>query len=342
MLALLAEAASGAALGALWPAAPLASNPQQELQRQSLWQFESFVQELANTAGLPVPFHRLGRVELLNSPKAAARANEQCRAAVAHWPPLTAGGPIMETLAPESVAALFPTLAARHHGALLCRATAQVQILPLLRALEAACRRAGVAIYWNSPRHSLPTEGTTLVTTGAWTQQLVPQLPVTPAKGQAIALSVPPSLVLRHIVKDGATYLVPWSDEILVGSTTEPEAGFNETPTPEAGTDLHQRAAAMFPELADSKILRHWAGLRPDGPHHAPIVGPLTTHPRPHLHRHRLLQNRHRPRPSHQQNRHHDDHRGARAGGIAPVPACEWMMPCGVDCQGAGGVGNLP
>ena len=133
------------------------------------------------------------------------------------------------------------------------------------------------------PLHSLPANGTTLVTTGAWTQKLLPQLPITPAKGQAIALSIPPALHLRHIVKDGTTYLVPWPEEILVGSTTEPEAGFDETPTPEARDDLHQRAAAMFPELANSKILRHWAGLRPDAPHHTPIVGPISAHPRTYI-----------------------------------------------------------
>ncbi len=275
----LGEGASGAALGALWPAAPLSAHPHQELQRRSLWQFEAFIQELADAAGFPVPFRRGGRVELLNSSKAADRAHEQCGAAKARWPDLAPGCAVMEVLTREKVAALFPALAARHHGALLCRATAQVQIAPLLRALEAACRHAGVTMHWNSPLHALPADSITLVTTGAWTQKLLPQLPVTPAKGQAIALSVPPSLHLRHIVKDGPTYLVPWDDEILVGSTTEPEAGFDETPTLEGRADLHQRAAAMFPELGESRIVRHWAGLRPDGPHHAPIIGPLPNQP---------------------------------------------------------------
>ncbi|MGN6370693.1 MAG: NAD(P)/FAD-dependent oxidoreductase [Phycisphaerae bacterium] len=269
------QGASGAALGALWPAAPLANFPHQVLQRQSLWHFESFLHELSTFANHPISFRRLGRIELLNSPKAVARANEQSAAANAQWPALAPGYPIMETLAPIHVAALLPTLAARHEGALLCRATAAVEIPDLLHALESACRHSGVAVHWNSPLETLPSDGISLVTAGAWTQKLLPDIPITPAKGQAIALSVPPGLHLRHIVKDGPTYLLPWTQEILVGSTTEPEAAFNEDPTPEARQDLHRRAAALFPELAHSKIRRHWAGLRPDAPHHAPIVGPF-------------------------------------------------------------------
>jgi len=274
------------AVGALWPPSPLARKPLQNLQRQSLWKFESFINDLLAAVSSvpsdrPTLFTRIGRLELLNSPKAAQRAEEEAAAARSEWPVFIPGKSSMERLSRESVAALFPTLAAPHHGALLCRATAMVLPPLLIGLLRTAAESAGVQIHLRTTVTDLtrPEADVVLITTGAWTSKLLPELPITPAKGQALALQPPPAFSLPHIVKFGPTYLIPREDRILVGSTTEPEAGFDEDPTAAARSDLLARAAAIFPELATAKILDHSAGLRPDAPDHQPIMGKLPNHP---------------------------------------------------------------
>jgi glycine oxidase len=274
------------AVGALWPPSPLARKPLQNLQRQSLWQFERFIDDLLAAASSvpfdrPTLFTRIGRLELLNSPKAAQRAEEEAHAARNEWPDLVPGKPIMERVSQQSLSSLFPTLAAPHHGALLCRATAMVSPPLLITLLHAAAERAAVHIHLRTTITDLShlKADAIFLTTGAWTRKLLPELGITPAKGQALALQPPLAFSLPHIVKFGPTYLIPRADRILIGSTTEPEAGFDETPTNTARTDLLTRAAAIFPELAAAKILDHWAGLRPDAPDHQPLMGKLPNHP---------------------------------------------------------------
>jgi glycine oxidase len=292
------EGATRAALGALWPASPLATGPLQELHRAGLWQFEDFVAELARGTGLPVTFRRLGRVELLNSEKAALRAAAEAEAACANWPAFGGAQPVMEVLEPAALGWRWPQIAKAAHPALLCRATAQVDVPQLLTALAAACVAAGVKLHERTPVTGLQIAGervfgvraaeavfeadAVVVATGAWTANLSPAVaavaPIRPAKGQGLALQMPHGLLLETIIKADSIYLIPWeeSGEVLVGSTTEPEAGFDETPTLAARETLLAGAAGIIPGLKGAVVLRHWSGLRPQNPakRHPPIMGP--------------------------------------------------------------------
>jgi len=289
------EGATLAALGALWPPSPLVNGPLQQLHRASLWEFEPFLQELQKSSGQPVTFARRGRLELLNSNKAVVRAVEEAAVATGDWPAFGGDKPVMEMLEPARVAAEFPTVAAESRAALLCRATAQVRVAELVSALRAACTAAGVAIREGTAVKALPREGnritgaetnngllradSVLVTAGTWSGLVAPEVadiaPVRPAKGQGIAVKAPATLHLDTIVKSETIYLIPWDGEILVGSTTEPEAGFNEAVTEKARTTLATGAAALIPALKDAPVLRQWAGLRPENPakRHPPIMG---------------------------------------------------------------------
>ncbi len=112
-----------------------------------------------------------------------------------------------------------------------------------------------------------------LVTAGAWTKRLLGGCRIRPVKGQAIALERPRGFGLSRVVKYGAIYMVPWKEEILVGATTEAEAGFDEEVTEAARKELRGRAVGMFPALAGARVVRQWAGLRPDGRKHLPTMG---------------------------------------------------------------------
>jgi glycine oxidase len=289
------QGATLAALGALWPASPLVNGPLQQLHRASLWQYEEFLAELAHVTALPVNFRRLGRLELLNSSKILARAQEEARAACANWPAFAGTDPVMEYLSPAAIAARWPQLAPASFGGLLCRATAQVQVADLVASLRAACGAAGVTVHDTTPVVSLDRRedhiagirtaaGATpcdavLVTAGAWSPLLDPAVaqiaPVRPVKGQGLALQKPAGVRLDMIVKSEKIYMIPWDGELLVGSTTEPDAGFDEKTTADGRHFLRQGASHILPGLKDAVVLRHWAGLRPQNParRHPPIMG---------------------------------------------------------------------
>ena len=294
------QGATRAALGALWPSSPLVNGPLQNLHRASLWEFEPFIAELTQRTAMPVHFRRCGRLEFLNSGKLLVRAVEEASVATGDWPPYGTPLPVMELLDPAQIAALFPALETAGRAALLCRATAQVNVPELVGALRAACQMAGVSIHENTPVTAIQRQGqritgvragnqafeaeALLVTAGAWSPGLAPEIaqaaPIRPVKGQGLALAPPPGFQLDTIIKSDSIYLVPWMNnapaEILVGSTTEPDADFDESPTTEARDFLLAGAIALIPALKNARILRQWTGLRPQNPakRHPPIMGP--------------------------------------------------------------------
>jgi glycine oxidase len=295
------EGATLAALGALWPPSPLVNGPLQQLHRASLWEFEGFVRELESASGRKIRFNRHGRVELLDSNKDTVRAVEEAGVACGDWPSFGGAAPVMEMLEPAEVAARFPQVAGDGRGALLCRATAQVRVADLVGALRGACENAGVRIHEARAVTGLQDDGRrvtgvqtdggimradiVLAAAGAWSGALSNQVaavaPLRPAKGQGLALAMPAGWDLEMIVKSGPIYLIPWREagEVLVGSTTEPQAGFDEEPTVGGRTVLTRGAAELVPLLTDAPVLRHWAGLRPQhlARRHPPVMG---VHPR--------------------------------------------------------------
>lgn len=60
----------------------------------------------------------------------------------------------------------------------------------------------------------------------------------------------------------GPTYVVPRSQDIVVGGTDD-EGQWSRTPEPETATRILERASLLVPELAGATVLRHKVGLRP-------------------------------------------------------------------------------
>ncbi|MGC9258777.1 MAG: NAD(P)/FAD-dependent oxidoreductase [Phycisphaerae bacterium] len=286
------QGASRAALGALWPPPMAHAGAMQQLHRQSLWEYEPFIQSLHAASGLHVDYLRRGKVELLNSEKANRVAVEQAAAANAAWPAV-GDKPVMEVLSPVATREYEPEIAAAPYGAQLCRWSGQVNVAQLLAALVTACANAGVHIEEGVRIDRLQTSGKRAVTAHAGIKHYaadtfvlcagigVPAITagvemsprITPAKGQALLLRVRQA-VIGHIVKSGKIFLVPWPDgQILVGSTTEPEAGFDVTNTAEGLNFLLHGAMAIVPALKSAVVERVWAGLRPNGPKRRPVIG---------------------------------------------------------------------
>ena len=109
---------------------------------------------------------------------------------------------------------------------------------------------------------------------GAWSQQLVPQLPVFPVKGQMLSLQGPREALKRVIFGPG-TYLVPREDGlIVVGATSERDAGFAEGLTPDGQKQLQAGIASLLPTAATWPSMERWWGFRPCTPDEGPLLGP--------------------------------------------------------------------
>ena len=108
---------------------------------------------------------------------------------------------------------------------------------------------------------------------GAWSTPIVglPRpLPVTPLKGQMVAVAATP---VSFPVMSDHVYLVPRQNETVIGATAE-RAGFDTSVTTDAINELRRSAAMLCPSLEHAPTTRAWAGLRPATPDMLPIIGP--------------------------------------------------------------------
>ena len=165
----------------------------------------------------------------------------------------------------------------------------------LMRALERACVELGVTFQEGSQvlelvcdpagalsgvrlrsaegeEHHLAAERAVLAC-GAWSAQLLPQLPIAPVKGQMLSLQGPRQALQRVIFGPG-TYLVPRQDGLLVvGATSEAEAGFSEGLTPAGQRQLQEGLASLLPEASAWPPMERWWGFRPCSPDQGPLLG---------------------------------------------------------------------
>ncbi|MEB3201088.1 MAG: FAD-dependent oxidoreductase [Synechococcaceae cyanobacterium] len=165
----------------------------------------------------------------------------------------------------------------------------------LMRALERACVRRGVSFEEGAEVLQLLSCGARLegvrlqsadgrerelaaeravLCAGAWGARLLPALPIFPVKGQMLSLQAPRRALERVLFGPG-TYLVPRQDGlVVVGATSEPEAGFQEGLTPAGQRQLEAGVAALLPEAALWPPMERWWGFRPCTPDEAPLLGP--------------------------------------------------------------------
>ena len=164
----------------------------------------------------------------------------------------------------------------------------------LMRALERACTGAGVQFEEGAEvlelhheqqrlqavtlqradgdQHQLACRAAVLCS-GAWSSQLLPELPVFPVKGQMLSLQAPRH-ALRRVLFGPGTYLVPREDGlVVVGATSEQAAGFSEGLTPEGQKQLQAGIASLLPEAGGWPPMERWWGFRPCTPDEGPLLG---------------------------------------------------------------------
>jgi glycine oxidase ThiO len=183
---------------------------------------------------------------------------------------------------------LNPTIA----GGYWYPADGQVDNRALIQALWVGCQSLGVKFqdgvkvtnlhHHNSKiTHLDTTQGKIsaqhyILATGAWTQELLP-IPITPRKGQMLALRVPSAqlanLPLQQVLFGEEIYIVPRRDgKIIIGATSE-DVGFAPHNTATGVNRLLANAIRLFPTLADFQLDECWWGFRPATPDELPILG---------------------------------------------------------------------
>ena len=102
---------------------------------------------------------------------------------------------------------------------------------------------------------------------GLGSRELVGDTSMQPIRGQVVRVRNPG---LRRFVLDegnpeGVTYVVPRSEDCILGGTAE-EGEWNTEPDPGKAAGILGRCAAIEPRLAGVEVLEHKVGLRPGRP----------------------------------------------------------------------------
>lgn len=279
----LGREASWAGAGIIPPGDPAhAATPADRLRALGSTGFPAFSAELRDRTGMDNGYLRCGAVEFLHP------ADEYV------LPLWKAEGIAFERLSPDGLKALEPAIGSVAGAAYLLPDCAQVRNPWHLRALIAGCAAAGVRLHPNTAVAALRLAGGTveslalengervvagryLVAAGAWSEGFLAPFGhrphVHPVRGQ-IALFRPARPFITRVLMLGKEYLVPRADgRVLVGSTEEPEAGFEKVNTPAAVAHLTALAVRAVPALAAAPVEKCWAGLRPGSPDGLPFLG---------------------------------------------------------------------
>jgi glycine oxidase len=275
------QEASWAGAGILPPGNPLqARTPLDQLRAHSAALFPTLSAELRERTGIDNGYLRCGGLEL---------GEEEDETAAQEW---RREGIAFQTLTESALLRLEPNLAARRGLTYHLPDMAQLRNPRHVKALLAACHALGVRLRPGCPVHGFQRQGEKitavktaegllpasryLLATGAWSDTLLEPLGwqpgIHPVRGQIVLLnSGAPRF--RHVLLQGARYLVPRPDgRVLVGSTEE-TVGFDKRTTAAAITGLLTLAHTLVPPLGEAHVERCWAGLRPGSPDGLPFLG---------------------------------------------------------------------
>ncbi len=284
----LGREASWAGAGIISPGAERPSRlPMSQLRTLSARMHAEWAEALREETGIDNGYRRSGGVDVALDDRDA----HDLSAASGRW---RDEGIAFERMEPSEFPRVEPTLGPAVRLAYFLPDRAQIRNPRHLRALVRADTSRGVefltgrevvGVVVNGDRvQAVRTQGgsiaceTMVVAAGAWSGRLLEtmgaRISTRPIRGQ-IALIGPSEGEdrPRRIVECGKNYLVPRDDgRVLIGSTEE-DAGFDHSTTPEAIVRLVSLARTLCPCLEKAPIERSWAGLRPGSLDTKPYLG---------------------------------------------------------------------
>jgi glycine oxidase len=284
----LGKEASWAGAGIIPPGNPYgAATPIDRLRAIGSMRFPGFSDELRELTGIDNGYLRCGGVEFLE---------EDPTEILDLW---RAEGIVFDRVPPYARETLLPQLGDVPGEPYLLPDCAQVRNPRHLQALVVACEKVGVVLKPHSRVDTIPSRqkqpgiavgvhdgaqvrpaGRVLIAAGPWSERFLTERSergpgVHPVRGQIVLLKTP-SRTFTRVLMFGTRYLVPRLDgHVLVGSTEEPEAGFEKANTAEAVADLLALATRAVPALASAELVKCWSGLRPATPDGLPFIGPV-------------------------------------------------------------------
>jgi len=244
--------ASTAGAGMLSPGSEFETpSPWVDLGLKSLRRYPGFVADLTQETGIELDFRVTGCIHIEENPP-QSRVDFQTNAG------------IHVERCPEGL--FYPR-------------DALVDPVSMLRALRCAAEARGVRV---EPVRVSGIEASAytavVIAAGAWSGGLqilhngrpIPLPPTEPVKGHLIGFQMQPGL-LGPFLRSGHTYVLQRSDGFVIAGTTEEHSGFDTSVDPRVCAEIHQRAAAIVPELAAAEPVKRWIGFRPgplypDGP----------------------------------------------------------------------------
>jgi glycine oxidase len=278
--------ASWASAGMISPAPESAAMAcMQPIALASARLYPEFIQRVEEHSGRAVGYRKDGALDLLWKGTGQSEIDEILS--------LHRGAGLRaELLSGPEAREIEPSLTGELHAAIHRPDEASVDNRLLTEATLEAARRKGVEIFPGNGAKALWTDGATckglhlqngrvearwtIVAAGCFSANIegvAAYAPVTPAKGQMMALRSE-SVNLKKDLWSGHMYLVPRNDgRIIAGSTVEYE-GFDRNVTVAGMKKILSGAISLVPALESARIEETWAGLRPDSQDHLPIIGP--------------------------------------------------------------------
>jgi glycine oxidase len=247
--------------------------------------YPGFVQHVEEVSGWQVGFRQEGALNLLLN---GTEQTEFDEILALH----NGAGLRAEMLSVPEAREIEPALTSELRGAIHRPDEASLDNRLFTEATLEAARRKGAEIFSGNGANALWTERGackglqlksgrveakwTVIAAGCFSARIegvAAYAPVTPAKGQMMALRCD-SVNLKKDLWSGHMYLVPRHDgRIIAGSTVEYE-GFDRSVTVAGMKKILNGAISLVPALESARIEETWAGLRPDTPDHLPILGP--------------------------------------------------------------------
>lgn len=128
--------------------------------------------------------------------------------------------------------------------------------------------------------------GPVVVALGAWSPDLIPDLPIRPRKGHLMITDRYPGLITHQLVELGylksahggsdssvAFNLQPrTTGQIIIGSSRE-FAGWDASVRRDILNQMVNTALGMVPSMAGTQVIRIWVGFRPATSDHLPLIG---------------------------------------------------------------------
>jgi glycine oxidase len=249
--------------------------------------------ELPGATGVDTEYRRKSTLSL-------AFTEQQVQAQREHLAWMQTQNADAEWLDGDGLRAAEPRVSPQALGAVLNASTAEVEPYKFLLALAQNAESLGVEILNRTAtgmtRSAIPGDesnratgvtldngdvlacGSVLLAAGPWTEALAKSsgasVGIRPLKGQILRLDAPGEPYELSVGWSG-NYVTSKPDGLVWAGTTEEDIGFDETTTPQARDTVMEGLLKMLPGLADARLVKQTACLRPISVDGLPVIGAL-------------------------------------------------------------------